>query len=47
MLNAPPPPVPIGTVKGRQPNTEALCHPPPPPWQGVWVATTTMISVRR
>ena len=22
---------PIGTGKGKQPNTEALCHPPPPP----------------
>ena len=22
---------PIGAVKGKQPNTEALCHPPPPP----------------
>ena len=22
---------PIGTAKGKQPNTEALCHPPPPP----------------
>ena len=22
---------PIGTAKGKQPNTEALCQPPPPP----------------
>ena len=22
---------PIGAAKGKQPNTEALCHPPPPP----------------
>ena len=21
---------PIGTAKGKQPNIEALCHPPPP-----------------
>ena len=23
---------PIGTAKGKQSNTEALCHPPPPLW---------------
>ena len=22
---------PIGAAKGKQPDTEALCHPPPPP----------------
>ena len=25
---------PIGAAKGKQPNTEALCHPPPPPLNG-------------
>ena len=26
---------PIGTAKGKQPNTEALCQPPPPPPQAI------------
>ena len=26
---------PIGTAKGKQPNAEALCQPPPPPSSGV------------
>ena len=36
---------PIGAAKGKQPNTEALCQPPPPPGHS-WLFTTAPASPR-
>ena len=30
---------PMGAAKGKQPNPEALCQPPPPPCAKTWVSS--------
>ena len=35
---------PTGTAKGKQPNTEALCHPPPPPPKGSTASVPRALS---